>query len=292
MTVTSEQEQTVRNYISTINPIFNNLHVGTVVVNGSTQCNAANTEYQVLGEVEKQIRRFDNAKQDLDFRKVKVSSAKNLPCPVPAPKFKKVAVTDLVNGISFPAFLKDVMTTTGNQELYGTMATTLINLIYLTYFISGLHNFTELRVLNAEIPLDVASAHTKQNIKAETVEVDELNITSSGLLLPLNGGPTVLRGSLTIPKIIIKGLIHLQAGITGKGVKAASPMIHISEPLEIYGNISLRNVKIVEKLETNDITRSEGKSLIELISNAVPLNSRNLTGHYKFQTDKVVNILV
>lgn len=162
-------------------------------------------------------------------------------------------------------------------------------MFYLNPNTSGSHTFTELRVRNARVKLDVASNFTRQDIEMETVKIDELEIKSGGLLLPLNGSVSVLSGSLTVPKAKINGLIDMRAGIRGKGADALSPMIHVTEPLELSGNFTLRKVKIVESLETKDLTRSSGKSFKEIASNALPLNSKHVPVHFKLRNDKVVS---
>lgn len=123
-----------------------------------------------------------------------------------------------------------------------------------------------------------------------SLETDELTITSGDFLLPLNGDYSpVMTGSLIISEARIKGGVDSRGKINGTAGSELSQIINIPEPVEISGNITLNNIRVLEDFKVNDLKSNEGKSYKDIISKALPLNSSHVGVRFELRNDKVVS---
>ncbi|OAD52820.1 Peptidyl-prolyl cis-trans isomerase CWC27 like protein [Eufriesea mexicana] len=133
------------------------------------------------------------------------------------------------------------------------------------------HIFVNVNAINVFMPLNIATNLTNQELIIKEMKVKHLNLTAGGILLPLNGPFSTVTGLIKIPKLKVKGGVHLQAKISGKWRRRSSPIIDISEFIVLNGDCSLKNVKI-ENLRCTDLIAKNTGSVKNTLSNAISLN--------------------
>lgn len=158
-------------------------------------------------------------------------------------------------------------------------------LIY-EHFISGKHSFATVRAANVSMPLNIASYLTNQDVIIKEIKVKQLNLTTGGILLPLNGSFSTITGSIKTPKLKIKDLVDLRGKIEGKWKLRLSRTMFINEPITLNNNISLENVKIDNLMSTNLIASKTGP-IKSTLSNAIPLQD-NVPVSLILPNDKMV----
>lgn len=145
-------------------------------------------------------------------------------------------------------------------------------------------------MINASIPLDIATNSTRQIVHMRKATVKELYLTEDEFFLPLNGTElTVMNGSITAAKVRVTGLVELKGGITGKGIEKLAPLKYVSTSLILYGDRFLQNVSFSNFVKAKDIVRTRGMSLKKILKNCIPLNS-NVSVHLILSSDKTVII--
>jgi len=110
-------------------------------------------------------------------------------------------------------------------------------------------------------------------VRMREARVKELHLTEDEFFLPLNGSSTVMNGSITAPKVIVTGKVHVRSGIKGKGRNKIAPVKEISTPLILFNDRFLQNVTFRNLVNVKDIVSNRGLSLKEILENGVPLDS-------------------
>ncbi|XP_029165434.1 uncharacterized protein LOC114936425 [Nylanderia fulva] len=207
------------------------------------------------------------ASQTLEFANLKVKAINDWKCPIPNFNLDDISVKESINGILMQDLQEKTLKTSGDQE------------------VSGVHIFANLHATNASIPLNIATNSTRQIIWMKEARVKELHLTEDEFFLPLNGSTTVMKGSITASKVRVTGLVALNGGIKGKGFEKLAPLKYVSDPLTLYGNHFVQNVTFSNLVKVEDIVRTRGPSLKEILENRVPLNS-NVSVHLILSSDK------
>lgn len=145
-----------------------------------------------------------------------------------------------------------------------------------------------MKATNAFMPLNIATFLTKQDVTIREMKVKELNLTTGGILLPLNGSFSTVTGSIKTPKLKIKNIDDLRGKIEGKW-KRLSPTIFISEPMILYNNFNLENVKI-DNLTSTDLIASKTGSIKSTLSNAISLHD-NISVSLILSSEKMASII-
>lgn len=138
--------------------------------------------------------------------------------------------------------------------------------------------------------MDIAFNSTKQEIEADEITADELTLSEGGILLPIDGEPTTITGTIFADKVTVTGVVEMNGGFDGEAIRRLAPVMYIDEPFEIKSDYFMKNVTISNILQANDLSRDDGKSLNEIRKNVVPLNE-NVPVHLVLSQDKVVNFL-
>ncbi|RLU23456.1 hypothetical protein DMN91_003660 [Ooceraea biroi] len=189
------------------------------------------------------------------FSHLKVKSINNWKCPVPNLKIDDVLVNGSINGMSMQDLQEKPLKLSGDQE------------------ISGKHTFINLHATNASMPLNIATSSTRQIVRMRGARVKELHLTEDEFFLPLNGSTTVMNGSITAPRVTVKGTVHVRSGIRGRGRDKIAPIKEISTPLILSNDSFLQNVTFRNLVQVKDIVSTRGLSLKKVLDNGVPLNS-------------------
>ncbi|XP_058809446.1 uncharacterized protein LOC131674652 isoform X2 [Phymastichus coffea] len=236
-------------------PKLSTLRAKAVRVKCFGKCYINNLVTELPFDITSKLRRIDDGTLSLKFEKVHVDTLEGFPCPSMGIKLEDVNVEGLINGISFEDLYKNALRTSGDQ------------------IVTGIHKFDEVRVDSIIAPnIEAASTFTRQNFKTKAIRAKELNLTDGGLLLPLDGEPVTMTGTLTAKKVAFSKLVVQRGGITGKSIKKIAPMVSFPDYYNLTGNYTLSNVKVTDLLMVKDITRKSGKSLKEIVDNVIPLN--------------------
>ncbi|XP_076653210.1 uncharacterized protein LOC143359262 [Halictus rubicundus] len=191
--------------------------------------------------------------QAQSFKALRVMEIENWKCPVFSLPIKKIRIDKLVNGILLNELEKNVLKIVGDQK------------------VSGKHTFVGINVMDAFMTLDVAFNITKQQLRMQQIKTKELHLTGNGLLLPLQGLPTTMVGSMQASKIRMNGTVDLQGPIRGTGTTRLRPIIIISEFMYVDHVVTLESAKI-ENLRSQDLIDYKTGSVKKTLSNAIPLN--------------------
>lgn len=126
-----------------------------------------------------------------------------------------------------------------------------------------------MKAINVSMPLNIATYFTNQEIRLKEIKVKQLNLTTGGILLPLNSLSTTVINFIKTPQLKIKNNISLKGKQTGKGSMRLGPVIDITKSMNLYNNFNLENVKI-ENLKSIDLITKTG-SIKNTLSNAITL---------------------
>ncbi|OXU21574.1 hypothetical protein TSAR_008257 [Trichomalopsis sarcophagae] len=237
---------------------FDTLRAQTIRANCTNRCSAHRLVTELSCDIFSNLPRVDDKTQNLTLEHVKVDTLDGFPCPVAAIELKEVNVKGLLNGADFNEMQKNALRTSGDQV------------------ISAEHVFANLHVDSILAPnLEPASTHTRQNIRTTSIHAKELNLTDGGLLLPLDGEPVIMPGTLTASKVKFNRLIDQHGGIRGRSIKRVSPMADFLEFHELNGDYHLNNVQITGLLSASDVARTKGgteKTLGEIVKRVVRLD--------------------
>ncbi|XP_031783596.1 uncharacterized protein LOC100678101 isoform X2 [Nasonia vitripennis] len=237
---------------------FDTLRAQTIRANCTNRCSANRLVTELSCDIFSNLPRVDDKTQNLTLEHVKVDTLDGFPCPVAAIELKEVNVKGLLNGADFNEMQKNALRTSGDQV------------------ISAEHVFANLHVDSILAPnLEPASTHTSQNIRTTSIHAKELNLTDGGLLLPLDGEPVMMPGTLTASKVRFNGLIDQHGGIRGRSIKRVSPIADFPEFRELNGDYHLNNVQITGLLSASDVARTKGgteKTLGEIVKRVVRLD--------------------
>ncbi|XP_048269183.1 uncharacterized protein LOC100652146 isoform X2 [Bombus terrestris] len=231
---------------------ISSLHAKTIQVKCKTKCkiNRLNVK-ENMNFLTKLIMSI-KTNQELNFDELSVEELRNWKCPLLSLPIEDIIVSELINEITLGYLQENALKVTGDQ------------------LVSGKHIFTNMKATNAFMPLNIATFLTKQDVTIREMKVKELNLTTGGILLPLNGSFSTVTGSIKTPKLKIKNIDDLRGKIEGKW-KRLSPTIFISEPMILYNNFNLENVKI-DNLTSTDLIASKTGSIKSTLSNAISLH--------------------
>lgn len=138
------------------------------------------------------------------------------------------------------------------------------------------------------MPLNIATHNTTHTIRIKEAKVKELYLTENEFLLPLNVTTTTMTGSITAAKVRITGFVNLKGGISGKGREKLAPLKEIPVPLTLLKDCFLQNVTFRNVIKINNIIRTQGLSLKEILENSISLDS-NIQEHIMLSSDKIVS---
>ncbi|XP_066595611.1 uncharacterized protein clos isoform X2 [Prorops nasuta] len=223
-------------------------------------------------DIVRQLKKIDNKSQSLVFKNLTLKNLSKvlLPCPVPAIAFKETLINGTINGMNFQYLKENSLKTYGDQ------------------IITGQHMYQNISVNNAHLPLGIVTKSVIGKIQASVIRVNELNLPKRQYLFPLNGPPISVTGSISAPKITLKGPTTFNGHLAGKASENIKQFKLIIEPLTLYKNYTLQNVKIENYVEAKDFVRNQGKSVKEIFNNAISLNESNIPVHLVFEQGKVV----
>ncbi|CAL7942383.1 unnamed protein product [Xylocopa violacea] len=203
----------------------------------------------------------------LSIDKLSVNEIKNWKCPLLSLPIEDISVNGLINGISLSYLQENALKVTGNQE------------------VSGKHVFASVNATNAIIPLNIATNFTRQEVTMNEMRVKKLNLATGGILLPSNGPSTTITGSIKVPKLKIKNSVNLKGKPSGNGLRRLSPIIFISDFMDLYDNFTLENVKI-ENLNSADLIANRTGSVKTILANAISLHD-NVTASLILSSGKL-----
>lgn len=105
----------------------------------------------------------------------------------------------------------------------------------------------------------------------------ELNLADGGPLLPLDGPPVTMTGTLRAARVRLGGPVHLRGGLRGPGVERFMPVTYFpnnATGVELFGDYTLAgSARVAELLQTSDLARAAGRSFREIEERAVPLRA-------------------
>ncbi|XP_076236834.1 uncharacterized protein LOC143180762 [Calliopsis andreniformis] len=261
-----EQKSTLSNKLHSKNLIFPSLHAKQIRINCKEKCKINHLKVKEYPKLLSKLK--ENRSQNQIFKIVSVQKVKNLKCPLLSLPIKNTIVSKSINGVLLDNLEKNLLKVIGDQEILGE------------------HIFSSMNVTNAFIPLDIAFNLTKQEIQAKELKVRELSLIDGGFLLPLNGPPTVITGSIKASKVRSEESIFLRAGVKGNWKKYVSPVIVISEPMTVNRDIMLEDAKI-ENLKSKDLIANQTGSIKDILLRAVLLRD-NVPVPLKLSSDKIV----
>ncbi|XP_050493081.1 uncharacterized protein LOC126874764 isoform X2 [Bombus huntii] len=231
---------------------ISSLHAKTIQVNCKTKCKINRLNVKENMNFLTKLVMSIKTNQELNFDELSIEELSNWKCPLLSLPIEDIIVSELINGITLGYLQENALKVTGDQ------------------LVSGKHIFTNMKATNAFMPLNIATFLTKQDVTIKEMKVKELNLTTGGILLPLNGSFSTVTGSIKTPKLKIKNIDDLRGKIEGKW-KRLSPTIFVSEPMILYNNFTLENVKI-DNLTSTDLIASKTGSIKSTLSNAISLH--------------------
>ncbi|XP_015595922.1 uncharacterized protein LOC107268068 [Cephus cinctus] len=264
------QKKSVSASMMTNNTVLNTLTGRTARMKCKSYCKAERVTTGETFHHMRNLRKIQNDYEQIKFQTVRIGSMKKLQCPIPSVDLNEITVTGVINGIQFSSLEEDALCVTGDQE------------------ITAEHVYATLNVTGALIPIGIATQITNQDIQTSSIKVKNLNLTQGGILLPLNGDPATISGTMTISKLRTTSLIDIRGQLKGKGASKLKPRIH-SEPgtKTFTGDYTLQRVEIIKRLEASELTRSKGKSLSQIVNDAVLLD-QDVPVHLILSSDNVV----
>ncbi|XP_078042111.1 uncharacterized protein LOC144472686 [Augochlora pura] len=186
------------------------------------------------------------------FKTLRTMEIENWKCPQFNFPIKKIEISKLFNGMFLDDLEKNTLKVVGDQKL------------------SGKHTFSSINVTDAFITLDIALNITKQQLQIKQIETTEFYLMGSGILLPLQGPPITMTGSIQAAKIRVNSIKDLSGSIIGAGARYLNPSIVIYEFMNIDHRITLDSAKI-ENLRSQDLIDYNTGSITEILSNTIPL---------------------
>ncbi|KZC08872.1 hypothetical protein WN55_11375 [Dufourea novaeangliae] len=248
-----EQKITMNSKLRSGNLTLTSLNATKIRVKCRTKCKVSRLNIEGNSDTSSKLRNTRPDTQVQSFRAVSVKEMNNWKCPVFSLPIETIIVDKSINGISLNHLQENTLKVVGNQE------------------VTGKHTFFGVNVTEALLPLDIASNLTKQELETGEIKAKELNLTEGGFLLPSNGPPVTMTGSIKASKMRIKGDVSLGGRITGKSVKSLLPVMMISETMTLGGGSILENAK-VENLRAQDLVTNKTGSVTEILTNAISLS--------------------
>ncbi|XP_076683687.1 uncharacterized protein LOC143376839 isoform X2 [Andrena cerasifolii] len=247
-----EQKAILSNKLHSGNLTLTSFHAKKIRVNCKPKCKVSRLNVKGNPSLLSKLKKKSDQNQNLTFKAASINELKNWKCPLVSLPIEDIIVGESINGISLDDLQRNVLKVIGNQE------------------VSGEHSFTRLNVTNAFVPLDIASNMTKQEVHAREIRAKELILTDGGSLLPLNGSPTTITGSLIASKVKVKSSIFLQGSLSGSWRNSLLPLTIIPEPLTLNGDVVLEEATI-ENLRSEELIASKAGSVKDILSNAISL---------------------
>uniref|UniRef100_A0ABD2WTB5 Uncharacterized protein n=1 Tax=Trichogramma kaykai TaxID=54128 RepID=A0ABD2WTB5_9HYME len=221
----------------------------------NNRCTAKNLAVKNECDFTNNLRKIHDHDVELDY--VQVKEISGFPCPAAGIVFKDVNFTGLLNGISWINLLENTLKTSGNQIV--TARHTFDKLITSSLFAQN---------------IDIASSYTRQSVKTDAIYARELKLSDDTGLLPLDGKPVIMSGTLRTKKTVLAGPIELRGGIYGAGSKRYSPVVHfLDSTYQLNGDYALNDLHIIGSLQAKDVTRQKGQSLKEIIDLSISLDA-------------------
>ncbi|KAK0162614.1 hypothetical protein PV327_006379 [Microctonus hyperodae] len=269
--------------ITLININQTNVHVLSHVFTDDIKTQMNN---EIIEKLTNYLNDKNEVKSNFELRKVTITSNTNLLCPIPAVNYKVIQVKGLINNIP-------------------SLKNTMNDLLRINYkngvnncqIINAVHIYDNVETIDINIPsLDIAHNLTHQNIYVNnsSLIVDELEMDSGGLFLPMNHSDAEyeLFGTLSVSKAKLMEIIEINGHINGTGpINYLSPISHIQNPIILNNNsiYHFKNIKVWNKLIANDIIGldKQKQSYNWLKFNTIPINSMNIPIHVKLQSNKI-----
>ena len=245
-----EQKAILSNKLHSGNLTLTSFHAKKIRVNCKPKCKVSRLNVNGNPGLLSKLKKKSDQNQTLTLKAASIKEIKNWKCPLVSLPIEDVVVGESINGISLDDLQKNVLKVIGDQE------------------VSGEHVFSRMNVTNALVPLDIASNLTKREVRAREIRVKELILTDGGFLLPLNGSPTTITGSLIASTVKVRGNISLQGRLSGSLRNSMPRVTTISESLTVNGDIVLEEATI-ENLRSEDLIASKAGSVKDILSNAI-----------------------
>ncbi|XP_053989170.1 uncharacterized protein LOC128881831 [Hylaeus volcanicus] len=261
-----EQKEIMNNKLLSDNVTLPSLHVKSVRVKCKAKCKVKRLNIRENSDLLSKLKMRNNSDSTRTFKAVSVKEVKNSKCPLFSFPIEDVIVDKTINGVSLDELQANTLKVNGNQE------------------VSGKHIFYHINVTDAFMLLNIAKDFIKQEVHAKEIRVKELNVTSDGVLLSLNGPSTTMNGLIKASKIKVKGIINLSGPISGDFAKPLSPVMTISEPMTLE-SLTLANAKI-EHLKAGNLIANKAGSVKDILSNAVSLHN-NVPVSLVLSTDRL-----
>ncbi|XP_033337429.2 uncharacterized protein LOC117226816 [Megalopta genalis] len=228
-------------------------NMGKLRVKCKAKCKVNHLNVKENSHLLSKLRKPSIKNQVQAFKALRTMEIENWKCPQFSFPIKKVEIGKLFNGKMLDDLEKNILKVVGDQKL------------------SGKHTFSNVNVMNAFITLDIAVNITKQQLQMQQIETTEFHLMESGILLPLQGAPIIMTGTIQAIKIRVNGSVHPRGRIIG--LRTLNPLIEIFESMNVDHLITLENAKI-ENLRSQDLIGHKIRSIKEILSNTIPLNSR------------------
>lgn len=280
------------------NPHISNLQAKIIRIAPSGTCHIKNLVTELPCDLLSKLPRINDKTQSLRFENVHVDTLEGFPCPKIGVQLEDVQVDGLINGMSLDDILENALRISGDQVVTGIIYIDFIvrcckqNVKNFFFFVIAEHTFEELHVDSLIAPnIEIASTYTRQVIRTEEIHADELILTEGGLLLPLDGEPVTMTGTITAKNVTFNNLVELRGKISGRGIEKFSPMAFFPGEHELKGNYTFGDVRILELLVTEDIVRDSGKSVTEIIDNVIPLDA-DVPVHLHFMSNRTVSYIL
>ena len=246
-----EQKAILSNKFHSGKLTLTSFHAKKIRVNCKPKCKVSRLDVKGNPGLLSKLKKKSDQNEKLTSKAANVKEMKNWKCPLVSLPIEDIIVGESINGISLDDLQKNALKVIGDQE------------------VSGEHRFARINVTNALVPLDIASNLTKQEVHAKEIRVKELIFTDGGSLLPLNGSPTTITGSLIASEVKVKGNISLQRTLSGR-LRDSLLRSTIPESLTLNGDIVLKEATI-EDLRAEELIASKAGSVRDILSNAISL---------------------
>nr|XP_012144737.1 PREDICTED: uncharacterized protein LOC100882154 isoform X2 [Megachile rotundata] len=276
--IASEQYNKMKNKLLEQNIVINNkwksgnLTVSSLRANKfqmkcKTKCKINKVNINGKIDLLSKLQALQDRNKATSFKTLAVKEIKNWKCPIFNLPIDNIDVDKSINGVLLENLQKNTLKVSGSQKVFGR------------------HTFVSINVTNTLMPLNIALNLPKQEIRVGKINVTELTVTEGGVLLPLNGLPTVITGLVKASNITVKNKIDLQGSAKSNWMKKLSPIRYIPESITLDYDLKLENVKI-ENLQSAGLIVSKVGSVKEILSNAISLRD-NVPISLVFSSEKV-----
>ncbi|XP_043261008.1 uncharacterized protein LOC122402358 [Colletes gigas] len=261
-----EQKGIINSKFHSNNLTLVSLHAKNIRVKCKTKCKVNRLNIKGNSNPLSKLQATRNNNRILNFEAINVTELKNWKCPLFSLPIESIVVGKSINEMSLNDLQENVLKVIGNQEVIGE------------------HIFYSMNVIDASMRLNIATNLTKTEIHTREIKVKELNLATGGILLPLNGPPTTMNGSIKASKVKVKNDIRLRGKLFGDSRKSLLPVTIIPEHITIKGGSILSNTRI-ENLRSGDLITNKASSVKDILSNVVSLRD-NVSVSLIFSSEK------